>query len=226
MNYQEKIFALNSRGVGTIKKPNIIKMQLDMEQHIPKATQVSHNNNQKEYDYGILQWERITIPRNRCIRCCSRSKSSMSHGWHAVLECKTLQSSPATNGIHEQEPNKSRNQLQQNREGFPRHNPWPTKIPPLLFCLWGQHDNRSQTVGSIFYEAGLSHRLQRILLRIHQYNIRILYKPGQWLFIADWLSRHNHQIERWRNTWHVYNINAIVIYRDSRQYDSRRDKMG
>ena len=41
--------------------------------------------------------------------------------------------------------------------------------------------------------ASLSHRLQRILLQIHQYNIRILYKPETQLFIADWLSRHIHK---------------------------------
>ena len=40
--------------------------------------------------------------------------------------------------------------------------------------------------------ASLSHRLQRMLLWIHQYNIEILYKPQ--LFIADWLSRHNHEL--------------------------------
>ena len=32
----------------------------------------------------------------------------------------------------------------------------------------------------------LSHRLQRIILRIHQYNIRILQKPGPQQFIRDW----------------------------------------
>ena len=39
--------------------------------------------------------------------------------------------------------------------------------------------------------ASLSHRLQRILLWIHWYNIRMLYKPEPQLFIADWLSRNN-----------------------------------
>ena len=38
----------------------------------------------------------------------------------------------------------------------------------------------------------LSQRIQCILLRIHQFQVRILYKPGPELFIADWLSRHNH----------------------------------
>ena len=40
----------------------------------------------------------------------------------------------------------------------------------------------------------LSHRLQRIILLIHQYTPRILFKPGAQPFIADWLSRHNHKI--------------------------------
>ena len=44
--------------------------------------------------------------------------------------------------------------------------------------------------------ASLSYWLQRILLRIHQYNIRILYKPKPQLLIADWLSRHNHDTNK------------------------------
>ena len=38
----------------------------------------------------------------------------------------------------------------------------------------------------------LSQRLQQILLRIHQYRVRIVYKSRPDLFIADWLSRQNH----------------------------------
>ena len=40
--------------------------------------------------------------------------------------------------------------------------------------------------------AMLSQRIQQILLRIHQYRVRIIYKPGPDLFIADCLSRKNH----------------------------------
>ena len=40
--------------------------------------------------------------------------------------------------------------------------------------------------------AAMSHRLQRILLCIHQYNIRILFKQGSQLFLADWIFRCNH----------------------------------
>ena len=34
--------------------------------------------------------------------------------------------------------------------------------------------------------------IQHILLKIHQYRVQIIYKPGPEIFIADWLSRHNH----------------------------------
>ena len=40
--------------------------------------------------------------------------------------------------------------------------------------------------------ATLSQELQRILLRIYQYRVRIIYKPRPDLFITDWLSRQNH----------------------------------
>ena len=40
--------------------------------------------------------------------------------------------------------------------------------------------------------ATLSQPIQCILLKIHQYRVQIVYKPGPEIFIADWLSRHNH----------------------------------
>ena len=41
--------------------------------------------------------------------------------------------------------------------------------------------------------ATLSQSIQHILLKIHQYKVQILYKPGPQIFIADWLSHHNHK---------------------------------
>ena len=43
------------------------------------------------------------------------------------------------------------------------------------------------------YVATLSQRIQQILLRIHQYRVRTIYKPGPEFFIADCLSQHNHK---------------------------------
>ena len=40
--------------------------------------------------------------------------------------------------------------------------------------------------------ATMSQCIQCILLKIHQYRVQIIYKPGPEIFIADWLSRHNH----------------------------------
>ena len=34
--------------------------------------------------------------------------------------------------------------------------------------------------------------IQCILLKIHQYRVQIIYKPGPEIFITDWLLRHNH----------------------------------
>ena len=39
----------------------------------------------------------------------------------------------------------------------------------------------------------LSQGIQQILLRTYQYRVRTLYKPGPEIFIADWLSQHNHK---------------------------------
>ena len=35
--------------------------------------------------------------------------------------------------------------------------------------------------------------IQCILLKIHQYRVQILYKPGLSVFIADWVLQHNHK---------------------------------
>ena len=47
---------------------------------------------------------------------------------------------------------------------------------------------------SMFKEdvATLSKHIQHILLKVHQYRVQIIYKPGPEIFTADWLSRHNH----------------------------------
>ena len=34
--------------------------------------------------------------------------------------------------------------------------------------------------------------IQHILLKIHQYRVQMIYKPGPEIFIADCLSRHSH----------------------------------
>ena len=31
------------------------------------------------------------------------------------------------------------------------------------------------------------------MLKIHQYRVKIIYKPGLEIFIADWLSQYNHE---------------------------------
>ena len=38
----------------------------------------------------------------------------------------------------------------------------------------------------------LLQHIQCILLKIHQYRVQIIYKPGPEIFIADQLSWHNH----------------------------------
>ena len=44
--------------------------------------------------------------------------------------------------------------------------------------------------------AMLSQHIQHILLNVHQYRVQILYKPGPEIFIADWLSHHNHKEDK------------------------------
>ena len=70
--------------------------------------------------------------------------------------------------------------------------------------------------------ASLPHRLQRIIYRIHQSDIRILFKLWPQLFIAEWLPRHKHKTNRQEETPGMYiMIHAIVIHEYTRLHDSR-----
>ena len=72
----------------------------------------------------------------------------------------------------------------------------------------------------------LAQRLQRILLHIHQYNIRIICKPGPFLFIADWLSRNNHnKVKDERDSGDELNITAIVVCLDISECMSAKEIM-
>ena len=75
-----------------------------------------------------------------------------------------------------------------------RHIAWPRKISSLLFWQGGTCYYRSQTTGINIQEdvATLLQRIQHTLLKIHQYRVQVIYKPGSDIFIADWLLRHNH----------------------------------
>ena len=42
------------------------------------------------------------------------------------------------------------------------------------------------------YMAMLCQQWQHIMLRIHQYRVHIIYKPGPDLHVTDWLSWNNH----------------------------------
>ena len=52
--------------------------------------------------------------------------------------------------------------------------------------------------------AMLSEWLQCMVLHIHQYRVCIMYKPGPYLYITEWLSRNNHTEKRPGNDWHEY----------------------
>ena len=77
-----------------------------------------------------------------------------------------------------------------------RHNPWSrkniTSVYPQVSAIT---DHKPLVVIVKKDVTSLSHRHQRILLQIHQYNIRILYKPGPQLFITGWISRHKPKTE-------------------------------
>ena len=72
--------------------------------------------------------------------------------------------------------------------------------------------------------ATLSQRLQCILLKIHQYRERIIYKPGPDLFVADWLSKHYHKENKDEEILGMnININAICMATDIPNFTSAQE---
>ena len=131
----------------------------------------------------------------RHIRCWSRSKSSASGGWHVVpKEWITKQCGLVANRICEQESNKCGNLIQQHRKGSPRHG---LEKLSLLCHQWGQHNSRSQTAPSNFQEGCITliSQTAKNIIKHASIQHKNTVQPGPQLFIADWLSRHNHETE-------------------------------
>ena len=112
----------------------------------------------------------------------------------------------------------------QYSKGSPRHIEWHRELPSLLFHHEVSMIIHHKLLLAIFKKdvASLSQRLQRLLLQIHQYSRRILYKPKPKLFIVVWLSRHNHKINR-DEVIPGMNITINVIHTLTRLHDSRRN---
>ena len=73
------------------------------------------------------------------------------------------------------------------------HPTWVGKIPQLLLSreVLIITDHKLLVYMCKKDVATLSQCIQHILLKIHQYRVQIIYKPGPEIFIADWLWRHN-----------------------------------
>ena len=75
---------------------------------------------------------------------------------------------------------------------------WIRGVSSLLLYQGGKYNNRSQASHG-HLSRGHNYvitKIQCILLRIHQYRIRLLQKLGQDLLIADWLSQQNHSEDK------------------------------
>ena len=88
--------------------------------------------------------------------------------------------------------------IQQHPKRGHRHASWSREFLPLTLINEASVIKDHNLLMTIFKKhiVSLAHRLQIILQYIHQYNMRILYKPGPQLLIADWLYRHNNRVKK------------------------------
>ena len=185
-------------------------------------------HHQEECDHGFLQWKTAAILRDRFTRSWSKGKSSVIEGWNVVpkelnsQKCNTVANSICKQKLTVTETLYSNKVWEvlcilHNLENFHQYH-FTHKVSMIT-------DHKLPV--AIFKKdvVSLSHRPDRIRSRIHQYNIRILHKPGPELFITDWLSRHNHVTNRDEEiSGMCITINARVMHRHTRLHDRRRNK--
>ena len=92
--------------------------------------------------------------------------------------------------------------IQQHRKRSTRYTMWTQKVPQLLLCRRGTYNHRSQTPSSNLQKR-CTKTITETITHSAQYRVRIIYKSGPDIFVADWLSRPNHKENRCRNTWHA-----------------------
>ena len=158
-----------------------------MEQHLPKAVWASKSIPTKDASVRFLiKW--AAIPRNQCVRCLIRSRSSAGEEWIVIpKEWGTQQLSTTTIAVASRSLTSIEKCYNNNKR----------KAVGILHDLEKfNYYCFSHKVSLITYHkplvailnkdiATLLHKLQRILLCIHQYITRILYKPEPHLFIAN-----------------------------------------
>ena len=104
---------------------------------------------------------------------------------------------------------------------------WPRKNLSLLFCLQSKCDYWPQAMGNDIWEIHYKPitQVSKNIITCTPIQHKILYKPLPHLFITDWLSRHNHEMNRDEDIPGMcITINTKVMHRYTRLYDSRRNK--
>ena len=166
-----------------------------MEQHLPRAVWKSKGYHQGCCVHEVLQQKRTPLIGNRCIRWRTRTRTSTGQEWFVVpLRWSDWQHSIASHSVCRQKLDWDRNKIHQHRKRGFRHMSQPREIQQYCFAHVVNHITDHKHLVSIFRKKWptLSQRLKQILLCIHQDQMKIQYKPGLQLCIANWLSRYNH----------------------------------
>ena len=149
----------------------------------------------------ILWWNLATACRGRCIWKCTQNCPTTNQKWYKLTKRQsTRQLHTQTNHICKQEP--ARNI---EREALSMLH-WLKMFHHYCLMRGMSIITDYNLLVAIFkkYVAMLSQKIQWVLLRLHQYSVKVTYKPGPDLFIADWLSRENHKESKDKGyTWHA-----------------------
>ena len=132
-------------------------------------------------------WRQIHLAWDLELVCC-RYETAWTAGMMKLhLMQPSIQLLLSVNSI------KCRVMVQQHWERSTLYTTRAQKVPSLCF-LKEVHviTDHKQLVAMISKDVAMSLHLWCIMLYINQYSVHILYKPGPELYIADWLSCHNH----------------------------------
>ena len=161
---------INHRSMWASVKGGIIKMWVDLEQHIPELIWQGQKHYHEESNHGDLQWKIAAILRERCISSQLRGKSSAIEGHNAVPnKWHSWQYNTAANSVCKQKLNKHWNPLQQHGMRSTRHTTWLRKFHCYCFAHKISVSTDHKLPLGIFKKdvTSLSLRLQRRPWRIH-----------------------------------------------------------
>ena len=186
MELFESILSNYSWGMWATKMTHISEGRIDEEWELPKIVwQIKDTF--KRYLYEVLWWNKTCLCRNNASGIGVETRLlHIREGMNLSMRQRISQQHPKANSIHQQRPIICRRKTQKHRERCISDITWTRDISPLYLCQRGEYNHKTQANGSNLWERCSNTTAETSVhtIKIHQYRLRILYKPGLDLFLS------------------------------------------